>query len=70
MINILARKGTINLVKYDNGLYAVDKITKSIGMSHFVSENKEDAINAFIEIAKATRRSKNDFNLEIYGVGV
>jgi hypothetical protein len=67
MITVLARKGNINLVKYECGLYTVDKITKSIGMSLKASENKEEIVEFFAAHIKKVRRGKEDFNLEVYG---
>ena len=56
-MNILARKGTVNLVKYENGLYGVERLTKACGFGMKYSADKQEVV----------RKSKNDFNLEIYG---
>lgn len=66
MIKILARKGSIYLVKYESGLYGVEKITKSCSGGLKYSENKEEVVKFFAEYIKSVRRSKNDFNLEVY----
>lgn len=67
MTKALARKGSIYLVKYESGLYGVEKITKSCSGGLKYSENKEEVVKFFAEYIKSVRRSKNDFNLEIYG---
>ena len=67
MIKILARKGSIYLVKYESRLYGVEKITKSCSGGLKYSENKEEVVKFFAEYIKSVRRSKNDFNLEVYG---
>ena len=63
----LARKGNIYLVKYESGLYGVEKTTKSCSGGLKYSENKEEVVKFFAEYIKSVRRSKNDFNLEVYG---
>lgn len=65
-MRILARKGTVNFVKYDNGLYGVERITKGCSYGMKYSNNKQEIINFFNEAIKSVRRSKNDINLEIY----
>ena len=67
MARALARKGNIYLVKYENRLYGVEKITKGCPAGLKYSENKEEVVKFFVEYIKSVRRSKNDFNLEIYG---
>ncbi len=67
MTKALARKGSIYLVKYESGLYGVEKITKSCSGGLKYSENKEEVVKFFAEYIKSVRRSKNDFNLEVYG---
>ncbi len=86
MTKALARKGSIYLVKYESGLYGVEKITKSCSgglkysenkeevvkfFAEYIklkySENKEEVVKFFAEYIKSVRRSKNDFNLEVYG---
>jgi hypothetical protein len=67
MMKTLARKGNINLVKFENGLYAVEKITKSVGMTIKMSESKEEIVEFFADHIKKVRRGKEDFNLEVYG---
>ena len=67
MTRALARKGSIYLMKYENGLYTVDRITKACGYTLKASENKEEVVKFFAEYIKGVRRSKNDFNLEVYG---
>jgi hypothetical protein len=47
VVKTIARNGNIHLVKYKSGLYAVEKITKSIGMTLKVSENKKEMINFY-----------------------
>lgn len=54
-------------MKYESGLYTVDRITKACGFTLKASENKEEVSKFFAEYIKSVRRSKNDFNLEIYG---
>lgn len=63
---ILARKGSVNLVKYDNGLYAVEWRTKGCGYTMKNSLNKQEMIECFNEEIKNVRRSKYDINLEVY----
>lgn len=63
---ILARKGSINFVKYDNGLYGVERITKSCSFGMKYSFNKLEIINFFNVAIKTLKRSKNDINLELY----
>lgn len=65
-MRILARKGTVNFVKYDSGLYGVEKNTKGCAYGMKYSYAKEEIINFFNETIKNVRRSKNDINLEIY----
>lgn len=65
-MRILARKGNVNFVKYDNGMYAVERITKGCAYGMKYSNNKFEVIDFFREVIKTARRSKNDFNLEIY----
>lgn len=67
MTKALVRKGNIYLVKYESGLYGVEKITKSCSGGLKYSENKEEVVKFFAEYIKSVRRSKNDFNLEVYG---
>lgn len=67
MNTALARKGNIFLMKYESGLYTVDKITKVCGCTLKASENKEEVVNFFAEYIKGVKCSKNDFNLEVYG---
>lgn len=63
---ILARKGTVNFVKHEGGLYGVERITKGCAFGMKYSFNKEEIIEFFNEAIKGVRRSKNDINLEIY----
>lgn len=63
---ILARKGTVNFVKHESGLYGVERITKGCAYGIKYSFNKEEIIDFFNEVIKSVRRSKNDINLEIY----
>lgn len=63
---ILARKGNLNFVKYDNGLYGVERITNGCSYGLKYGFNKQEIINFFNESIKTVRRSKNDINLEIY----
>lgn len=63
---ILARKGSICLVKYDCGLYGVERQTKATGYGMMYSENKQSAIDYFNKAIKTTRATRNDFNLNIY----
>lgn len=63
----LAKKGSIYLMKYENGLYTVDKITKSCGYTLMADSNKNKVVDFFANYIKSIRRSKADFNLEIYG---
>lgn len=63
---VLARKGTVNFVKHDNGLYGVERITKGCAYGMKYGFNKQEIINFFNEAIKTVRRSKNDINLEIY----
>ena len=63
---ILARKGSICLVKYDCGLYGVERQTKATGYGIMYTENKQSAIDYFNKVIKTTRATRNDFNLNIY----
>ena len=63
---ILARKGSICLVKYDCGLYGVERQTKATGYGMMYTENKQSAIDYFNKEIKAVRATRKDFNLEIY----
>ena len=63
---ILARKGSICLVKYDCGLYGVERQTKATGYGIMYTENKQSAIDYFNKAIKTTRATRNDFNLNIY----
>lgn len=63
---ILARKGTVNFVKHESGLYGVERITKGCAFGMKYSFNKEEIIEFFNKAIKGVRRSKNDINLEIY----
>lgn len=63
---ILARKGSICLVKYDCGLYGVERQTKATGYGMMYTENKQSAIDYFNKAIKTTRATRNDFNLNIY----
>ena len=65
-MRILARKGTVNFVKYDNGMYGVERITKSCSYGMKYGFNKQAIIDFFNEVIKTVRRSKNDINIEIY----
>ena len=63
---ILARKGTVNFVKYDSGLYGVERITKGCAYGMKYSYIKQKIIDFFNEAIKNVRKGKNDINLEIY----
>lgn len=63
---ILARKGSICLVKYDCGLYGVERQTKATGYGMMYTEDKQLAIDYFNKEIKAVRATRKDFNLEIY----
>lgn len=63
---VLARKGTVNLVKYDNGFYAVERRTKACAYTMKNSWNKQEMIDYFNKEIKNVRRSKYDINLEVY----
>ena len=63
---ILARKGSICLVKYDCGLYDVERQTKATGHGMMYTENKQLAIDYFNKEIKAVRATRKDFNLKIY----
>lgn len=65
-MRILARKGNVNFVKYDNGMYGVEKITKGCSYGMKYSNNKFEVIDFFRKAIETVRRSKNDMNLEIY----
>ncbi|WP_149093405.1 hypothetical protein [Paenibacillus terrae] len=66
MMKVLARKGNIVLVQYE-GLYAVEKVTKSVGKTLAAGEIKSTIVSKFAEIIKTVRKGQFDFNLEIYG---
>lgn len=63
---ILARKGLICLVKYDCGLYGVERQTKATGYGMMYTEDKQLAIDYFNKEIKAVRATRKDFNLKIY----
>ena len=63
---ILARRGSICLVKYDCGLYGVERQTKATGYGMMYTENKQSAIDYFNKAIKTTRATRNDYNLNIY----
>ena len=63
---ILARRGSICLVKYDCGLYGVERQTKATGYGMMYTEDKQSAIDYFNKEIKAVRATRKDFNLEIY----
>ncbi len=65
-MKILARKGRINLVKYENGMYGVESITKGCSFGIKYAFDKHEIIDCFNEVIKTVKRSKNDINLEIY----
>lgn len=65
-MKILARKGTVNLVKYDNGMYGVERITNACAYGLKYSDDKCDIIDYFNKIIKTVRKGKNDINLEVY----
>ena len=65
-MTILARKGSICLVKYDGGLYGVERQTKATGYGMMYTEDKQSAIDYFNKAIKTTRATRNDFNLNIY----
>lgn len=62
---VLARKGTLHLVRMGNGLYSVDRITKACSHSLVVG-GRDEAIDAFAELCAKQRKGKNDFNLEVF----
>ena len=63
---ILARKGSICLVKYDCGLYGVERYTKATAYGMMYTEDKQSAIDYFNKEIKAVRATRKDFNLKIY----
>ena len=63
---ILARKGSICLVKYDCGLYGVERQTKATGYGMMYTEDKQSAIDYFNKEIKAVRATRKEFNLKIY----
>ena len=63
----LAKRGKIYLMKYNSGLYTVDRITKACGCTLKASENKQEVVDFFASYIKTVRKSKTDFNLEVYG---
>ena len=65
-MRILARKGNVNFCKYDNGMYAVERITKACAYGMKYSNNKFEVLEFFRKVIKTVRKSKNDINLEIY----
>ena len=68
-MQVLARKNSIHLVKYSNGFYGVERITKGCGCG-LKYGSKDECIDFFNETIKTVRKSKNDFNLEVYGRAV
>ena len=42
-VTVLESKGNFHLCKYENGLYAVEKCTKSVGQTLFASFNRSNA---------------------------
>ena len=63
---ILARKGNVNLIVYDNGFYCVDRITRACGYTMKCGYNKQEIVDYFNEAIKGVRRSKYDINLDVY----
>lgn len=63
---ILARKGSICLVKYNDNLYGVERQTKAAAYGIMYTEDKQVAIDYFNKEIKAVRETCKDFNLEIY----
>lgn len=63
---ILAKKGNIQFVKYDNGLYGVEYSSKSCGFGFKYSYDKQEMIDLFNEKLKTVRKNAKGFNLEIY----
>lgn len=62
---MLARKGTLCLVKMGSGLYSVDRISKGCSYS-VVAGDRNEAIDAFANMCASQRKGKNDFNLEVF----
>lgn len=63
---ILARKGSVNLMVSDNGLYSVERITRACGYTMKCGRNKQEIVDYFNEAIKGVRRSKYDMNLNVY----
>lgn len=63
---MLARKGSICLIKYNGKLYGVERQTKATAYGMMYTEDKQSAINYFNKEIKAVRATRKDFNLEIY----
>lgn len=63
---ILAKKGNIQFVKYDNGLYGVEYSSKACGFGFKYSYDKQEMIDLFNEKLKTVRKNAKGFNLEIY----
>ena len=53
-------------MKYDCGLYGVERQTKATAYGIMYTEDKQSAINYFNKAIKTTRATRNDFNLNIY----
>lgn len=63
---MLARKGNLNLLKWESGCYSVDKITAGCDGSLIFSDDKENVVAFFQDACKKQRKGKYDFNLEVY----
>lgn len=63
---MLARKGSICLVKYKCNLYGVERQTKATAYGMMYTEDKQSAIDYFNKEIKTVRATRKDFNLKIY----
>ena len=52
MVGIIATKGKYQFCKYESGLYTVDKVTKSVGMTVKASFNRAE-VETFFNSLKA-----------------
>lgn len=64
-MKVLAQKGKISLVEYDN-LYAVEYEARNERRNLGCSNNKTIAINLFNEKLKTVRKDALGFGLEVY----
>lgn len=55
MVQLVAKKGNIHLVKYARGLYAVEKITESVGMTLKMSGSKKEIVDFYESVTSKNK---------------